>query len=253
MKTAIITGASSGMGREFAKEIYRRYVNIEEVWIIARSKDKLEDLKEEIGPEGVHVLDLDLTKDEDLEKYKTELAAKKPEVCILVNSAGYGKIGTFEEVGYEHNRGMVRLNCQALTDVLYMTIPYMKFGGQIINLASGAAFVPQPEFAVYAATKSYVLSLSRALKYELANREITVTAVCPGPVKTEFFDVAQSDGGRKPKALKMLFMAKPKKVVTKAIEDARKGKEKSVYGFMMQVFEVVCKIVPHSVILKIIG
>lgn len=253
MKTAIITGASSGMGREFAKEIYRRYINIEEVWIIARSKDKLEELKEEIGPKGVHVLALDLTKEEDMHKYKAELVRKKPEVCILVNSAGYGKIGTFEEVGYEHNRGMVKLNCQALTDVLYMTIPYMKFGGQIINLASSAAFVPQPEFATYAATKSYVLSLSRALKYELANREITVTAVCPGPVKTEFFDVAQSDGGRKPKALKMLFMAKPKKVVTKAIEDARKGKEKSVYGFMMQVFDVVCKVLPHGVILKIIG
>lgn len=253
MKTAIITGASSGMGREFAKEIYRRYINIEEIWVIARSKEKLEELKEEIGPKGVHVLALDLTKDEDLDKYKAELAGKNPEVCILVNSAGYGKIGTFEEVGYEHNRGMVKLNCQALTDVLYMTIPYMKFGGQIINLASSAAFVPQPEFAAYAATKSYVLSLSRALKYELADREITVTAVCPGPVKTEFFDVAQSDGGRKPKVLKMLFMAKPKKVVTKAIEDARKGKEKSVYGFVMQVFDVVCKVVPHSVILKMIG
>lgn len=253
MKTAIITGASSGMGREFAKEIYRRYVNIEEIWIIARSRDRLEELKEEIGPKGVRVLALDLTKEEDLEKYKANLEKEKPEVCILVNSAGYGKIGTFEEVGYEHNRGMVKLNCQALTDVLYMTIPYMKFGGQIINLASSAAFVPQPEFATYAATKSYVLSLSRALRCELAGREITVTAVCPGPVKTEFFDVAQSDGGRKPKALKMLFMAKPKKVVTKAIEDARKGKEKSVYGVMMQLMDVLCKVLPHNIILKVIG
>ena len=156
-------------------------------------------------------------------------------------------------MGYEHNRGMVKLNCQALTDVIYMTIPYMKYGGQIINLASSAAFVPQPEFATYAATKSYVLSLSRALRCELSDREITVTAVCPGPVKTEFFDVAQTDGGRKPKAFKMLFMAKPHKVVTKAIEDARKGKAKSVYGLLMQMFEVICKVLPHEVILKIIG
>lgn len=253
MKTAIVTGASSGMGREFAKEIYRRYVNIEEVWIIARSEDKLNALKSEMGRKGVHVLPLDLTKDEDLEKYKKELEAKKPEVCILVNSAGYGKIGTFEEVGYEHNRGMVKTNCQALTDVIYLTLPYMKFSGQIINLASSAAFVPQAEFATYAATKSYVLSLSRALKYELSDRQISVTAVCPGPVKTEFFDVAQSDGGRKPKPFKMLFMAKPKKVVTKAMNDARKGKEKSVYGISMQLFEVLCKVLPHSVILKIMA
>ena len=126
MKTAIITGASSGMGREFAKEIYRRYVNIEEVWIIARSEDKLASLKTEMGIKGVYVLPLDLTKEEDMETYRKTLEERKPDVCILVNSAGYGKIGSFEEVGYEHNRGMVKLNCQALTDVTYLTLPYMR-------------------------------------------------------------------------------------------------------------------------------
>lgn len=253
MKTAIITGASTGMGREFAKEIYRRYVNIEEVWVIARSEDKLKALKEEMGNKGVFVLPLDLTKDEDLKKYKDTLEEKKPEVCILVNSAGYGKIGSFEEVGYEHNRGMVKLNCQALTDVTYLTIPYMKYGGQMIQIASSAAFLPQPDFAVYAATKSYVLSLSRALKRELADRHISVTAVCPGPVKTEFFDVAQGDGSKKIRQIKMLVMAKPKKVVAKAIQDARRGKEKSVYGPVVQLFELLCKVLPHSLLLKIIS
>jgi len=253
MKTAIITGASSGMGREFAKEIYRRYVNIEEVWIIARSEDKLDSLKAEMGIKGVYVLPLDLTKEEDMEKYKKTLAERKPDVCILVNSAGYGKIGSFEEVGYEHNRGMVKLNCQALTDVTYLTLPYMRKGGQIIQLASSAAFVPQPDFAVYAATKSYVLSLSRALTWELKDRQINVMAVCPGPVRTEFFDVAQGDGTKKMKQLKMLVMAKPEKVVAKAIKDARKGKEKSVYGMIMQLFELLCKLVPHKFLLKIMS
>ena len=253
MKTAIITGASSGMGREFAKEIYRRYVNIEEVWIIARSEDKLDSLKAEMGIKGVYVLPLDLTKEEDMEKYKKSLEERKPDVCILVNSAGYGKIGSFEEVGYEHNRGMVKLNCQALTDVTYLTLPYMRKGGQIIQLASSAAFVPQPDFAVYAATKSYVLSLSRALTWELKDRQISVTAVCPGPVRTEFFDVAQGDGTKKMKQLKMLDMAKPEKVVAKAIKDARKGKEKSVYGMIMQLFELLCKFVPHKLLLKIMS
>ena len=253
MKTAIITGASSGMGREFAKEIYRRYVNIEEVWIIARSEDKLASLKTEMGIKGVYVLPLDLTKEEDMETYRKTLEERKPDVCILVNSAGYGKIGSFEEVGYEHNRGMVKLNCQALTDVTYLTLPYMRKGGQIIQLASSAAFVPQPDFAVYAATKSYVLSLSRALTWELKDRQISVTAVCPGPVRTEFFDVAQGDGTKKMKQLKMLVMAKPEKVVAKAIKDARKGKEKSVYGMIMQLFELLCKFVPHKLLLKIMS
>lgn len=279
MKTAVITGASSGMGREFAKEICRRYVNIESVWLIARRQEKLQELKDEIigkseinienevnkknetngkniareknktREKEVVILSLDLTKDEDLEQYKKELQQRKPEVCMLVNCAGYGKIGSFEEVGYEHNRGMVKLNCQALTDVTYLTIPYIRFGGQIIQLASSAAFVPQPDFAVYAASKSYVLSLNRALCCELSDRKISVTSVCPGPVKTEFFDVAQEGTDRKIKRIKMLAMAKPDKVVKKALKDAHKGKEKSVYGILMRLFEILCKILPHKILL----
>lgn len=253
MKTAIITGASSGMGREFAKEISRRYVNIEEIWVIARREQELLELKKEISHKRVIVFTLDLTKDEDLDKYREELKARKPEVCMLVNCAGYGKIGRFEEVGYEHNRGMVKLNCQALTDITYLTLPYVRRKGQIIQLASSAAFVPQPDFAVYAASKSYVLSLSRALNRELSDREIRVTAVCPGPVKTAFFDIAQEDTDRKLRRIKMLVMAKPEKVVKKALNDARNEKEKSVYGLTMQLFELLCKVVPHKIILKIMS
>lgn len=285
MKTAVITGASSGMGREFAKEICRRYVNIESVWLIARRQEKLQELKDEIAGKNeidtknkvnienegntknkicgknaineknktrekeIVILSLDLTKDEDLEQYKKELEQRNPEVCMLINCAGYGKIGSFEEVGYEHNRGMVKLNCQALTDVTYLTIPYIRSRGQIIQLASSAAFVPQPDFAVYAASKSYVLSLSRALRCELSDREISVTSVCPGPVKTEFFDVAQEGTDRKIKRIKMLAMAKPDKVVKKALKDAHKGKEKSVYGILMGLFEILCKVVPHKILL----
>ena len=189
MKTAVITGASTGMGRVFAKEICRKYKNIEEIWIIARRKEKLESLKEELGREkSVVVLPLDLTKEEDLQRYQNALYKRNPEVCILVNSAGYGKIGSFEAISYEHNRGMIKLNCQALTDMTYLTLPYMRSEGQIIQLASASAFVPQPGFLVYAATKAYVLSFSRGLKRELADKKIHVTAVCPGPVKTEFFE-----------------------------------------------------------------
>jgi len=260
MKTAIITGASSGMGRIFAKEIYKRYKNIEEIWVIARREEELLSLKEEMEKKKVHVLPLDLTKDEDLNRYKEALEERKPDVCILVNSAGYGKVGSFEEVGYDHNRGMVKLNCQALTDVTYLTLPYVRKGGQIIQLASSAGFLPQPDFAVYAATKSYVLSLSRALKYELADRNISVTAVCPGPVDTAFFDQVEScvpdrtqQGTKKMKQMKLLIMAKPDKVVKKALRDARKGKEKSVYGPMVKLFDFLAKVVPHSIILKIIA
>ena len=260
MRTAIITGASTGMGRIFAKEIYQRYKNIEEIWIIARREEKLLSLKKELGQKGVFVLPLDLTREKDIEEYKRVLEERRPDVCILVNSAGYGKIGSFEEIGYEHNRGMIQLNCQALTDVTYLTLPYMRREAQMIHLASSAAFVPQPDFAVYAATKSYVLSFSRALKYELADRKIRVTAVCPGPVKTEFFDQVEScvkekpeDGTKKLKQLKKLVMANPERVVRKALKDNLKGKEVSVYGPIMQMFELACKVIPHKVLLKIMS
>lgn len=254
MKTAIITGASSGMGKLFALEICKHYVHIEEIWLIARRTKELQSLKKQLENLGkkkiIRDFSWDLTKDESLDAFEKELKDRKPEVCILVNCAGYGKIGSFEEVGYHHNRGMVKLNCQALTDITCLTLPYMRNRGRIIQLASSAAFVPQPDFAVYAASKSYVLSLSRALNKELSNRNICVTAVCPGPVQTEFFDIAQEGTGRSLKRIKMLVMAKPEKVVRKALNDSRKGKEKSVYGGVMNLFELLCKVVPHSIILK---
>lgn len=253
MKIAIVTGASTGMGREFVKQIWKENSEMEEIWAIARREEKLKTLQAELGCSRVKVFSLDLTHEEDLERYREQLAKKKPEVCLLINSAGYGKIGTFEEVGYEHNRGMIRTNCQALVDVTYLTIPYMKAGCQIMNLASSAAFLPQPEFAVYAASKSFVLSFSRALRMELMDRGITVTAVCPGPVKTEFFQVAEAEGGRKPKPYKLLFRANAKKVVKKARKDGAKGREMSVYGLWMKLFFLLCKVVPHRWILALIS
>ena len=249
-KTAIITGASTGMGREFAREINKKYKNIEEIWLIARSRERLLELGQELRGKKVKVLSLDLTKEADIKMYREKLEEENPDVCMLVNSAGYGKAGGFGEISCEDNCGMVRLNCQALTEVTYLTLPYMRYGGRVINLASAAAFVPQPEFAVYAATKSYVLSFSRALAAELTFQNISVTAVCPGPVKTEFFDTALNGGLEEIRPIKKLVMARPEKVVKKALKDAKKGKVKSVYGLPMKLFEIFCRLVPHKFILK---
>ena len=124
----------------------------------------------------------------------------------------------------------------------------MARNGRIIQYASSAAFLPQPGFAVYAATKAFVLSYSRALNAELAKKGICVTAVCPGPVKTEFFSIAETTGTMP--LYKKLTMADPKKVVKKAIFDSMMGKSVSVYGIPMKMFRLLCKAVPHSWILK---
>lgn len=144
---------------------------------------------------------------------------------------------------------MVQVNCTALTAVTTMVLPFMPQNSRILQFASSAAFLPQPGFAVYAASKAYVLSYSRALNRELKSRKIFVTAVCPGPVRTEFFDIAQTTG--EIPLYKKLVMADPGKVVAKAIRDSIAGREVSVYGIWMKAFWVLAKVFPHSLILDI--
>ena len=250
MRIAIVTGASSGLGQEFVRQIAVKYRTIDEIWVIARRTERLVKLQEELTGHKLRIFTADLTNDEDVEEIKQALEEEKPKIRILVNAAGYGMIGRFEELA-EDNIGMLDINCVALTRMLNIALPYMANGsGNIINIASSAAFLPQPSFAVYAATKSYVLSLSRALNRELAPRGITVTAVCPGPVKTEFFDIAETYNHVK--LYKKIFKAKPEKVVAEALSDAFYEKTVSVYGLSMKAFRVLCKLLPKDLIIRFI-
>ena len=250
MKIALVTGASSGMGREFVKQISQKYPKLDEIWVIARRIDRLSELQKEVKT-PLKIIGLDLTKDESLNEFESILAEYKPDVKILVNSAGYGKIGNVEELAYEDVTGMIDLNCRALTAVTYLVLPYISNRSRIIQLASSAAFMPQPGFAIYAATKSYVLSFSKALGYELKKRNITVTSVCPGPDKTEFFDIAETEHSIP--FYKKVVMADPKKVVAHAIKEAAFGKEVSVYGKLMQAFKTSSKFLPQKMVCNIIS
>ena len=160
------------------------------------------------------LMEMDLTDKEQRLRLREILKEKQPQVKMLVNCSGYGKIGLYEDIPEEDISGMIELNCLALTSVTYEVLPYMTKKSRIINLASSAAFLPQPKFAVYAATKSYVLSFSRALHEEVKKNGIFVTAVCPGPVRTEFFDIAQMTG--EVAFYKKIMMANPAKVVEQA-------------------------------------
>ena len=193
-----------------------------------------------------------MSESKSIEEIHVLLKDNQPQITMLVNSAGYGILGPFAKENttdnwFNEQTGMVRLNCEALTAMTYLCIPYMKEGGRIIQLASSAAFLPQPNFAVYAATKSYVLSFCRALNEELRNRKIYITAVCPGPVDTEFFDRAEQGSERL--FIKNFFHAKPDKVVAKALQDTRNKKEISVYSLPMQIFFFISKLLPHKLML----
>lgn len=248
MKIAIVTGASSGLGREFVIQISEKYSKLDEIWVIARRRECLESLQTEASI-PLRIFDYDLNDTNCLMALYEELESSNPDVKILVNSAGFGKAGAFCDGEYESQLGMIDTNCKALTALTYMVLPHMSKKSRIINFASAAAFVPQPYFAVYAATKSYVLSFSRALNAELMDRGIVVTAVCPGPVKTEFFEIA-NDKVKMP-LYKRLAMARADKVVQKAIKDSAMNDELSVYGVKMQIFRILAKILPHRFVMKI--
>lgn len=248
MNIAIVTGASSGMGREFVKKIASRYRKLDEIWVIARRMDKLMELAQEV-PMNLRIFDLDLCKEEDVKELENALEHDRPNVRLLVNSAGFGFLAEFENGNSTIWSSMIDLNCKALTQITHMTLPYMSSGSRIINLASAAAFVPQPGFNVYAASKAYVLSFTRALRAELSDREISVTAVCPGPVKTGFFEVA--DPNNSTAFFKKMLMADPAKVVNKALNDAKINKEISVYGSIINIFVFLTKIMPHKLFINI--
>ena len=243
MKIAVVTGASSGMGKEFAYQIDRKYGKLDEIWLIARRKERLMELEKELHMPA-RVFAMDMTDDRDMKAFADCLKENNPDIKLLVNCAGYGKIGRFDEIDIYEQTGMIDLNCKALTLFTGICLPYVSTHSRIINAASAAAFSPQPGFNVYAATKAYVLSFSRALNAELKSRKVTVTAVCPGPVDTEFFDIAGSKGMK-------LKCSDPAKVVTKAIKDAALGNEISVYGVTMKVAEAAAKILPHKVVMKV--
>ncbi len=247
MKIAIVTGASSGMGREFVRQLNKTYADLNEIWVVARRKERMEELASEITV-PIRMFVGDLLQKEIYEEIQSALAKEQAEVAILVNAAGFGKVGKVEDIACEAQLDMIDLNCISVTHMTKICIPYLKKNSQIINLASAASFCPQPSFSVYAATKSYVLSFSRSLRTELEDGEIHVTAVCPGPVETEFFGIA---GKEDMNGIKGAVMVKAEAVVAKAICDARRNKAMSVYGLPMQLCRIATKIIPHGIILKL--
>lgn len=250
MNIIVITGASSGIGLEFAHQIDPYFSNIDEIWLIARSKEKLQQLAANMRHK-TRIFAMDITKEAQLERLEDTLSDKNAVVRMLINCAGFGMMGAFAEQHTDSALGMIRLNCEALTHMTARCIPFMRKGSRIIQLASSAAFLPQPDFAVYAATKSYVLSFSRALGEELKKKEIWVTSVCPGPVDTPFFDIAEKNGSTL--AVKKYTLVSAERVVSQALRDSRYRKTKSVCSLPIQAFEVLAKVLPHQLLLEIMS
>ncbi|MBE6798318.1 MAG: SDR family NAD(P)-dependent oxidoreductase [Ruminococcaceae bacterium] len=246
MKIAVFTGASSGMGREFVRQIVREE-KFDEIWVIARRVDRLESLKNEVDV-PVRCLGLDLTRPESIESYKALLEELKPEVKVLVNASGYGKFGAFLDLGLEEQLGMVDLNSKALVAVTYVTAPYLGKGSKVYQVDSLSSFQPVPYIGVYGATKAFVLSFTRAVNAEWRHTGIKMMAVCPGWVKTEFFDTAVVDESVIT-YYNQFFTSE--QVVKRALRDMKKGKDVSVCGWKIRAQVLLTKLLPHKLVMKI--
>lgn len=247
MNVIIITGASSGIGMEFAMQMDNYFNNIDEFWLVARSRDKLQEVAGVMN-HRTRILAMDITSDAQLDRLEDTLTEKNAVVRMLINCAGYGLMGEFAGQEREGVLGMIRLNCEALTNITHRLIPYMRKGSRIIQMASCAAFLPQADFAVYAASKSYVLSFSRALGEELAKKGIFVTSVCPGPVDTPFFDIAEKTGATL--SIKKLTMVDAERVVSQALRDSYRKRHLSICSLPIKSLAVAAKLIPHDCFLK---
>ena len=189
MGIAIVTGASSGLGRAFVRRL-DELGGLEEIWGIARREERLRELGEQLRT-PLRPLALDLTDEGSVEELAALLALEKPDVRVLVCAAGFGKFGTWQDMTLGETADMIDLNCKAAAAVTAGVLPYMSRGSRVVEICSCAAFQPLPGLNVYAASKAFLLSYSRALRWEVAPRGIRVTAVCPGWIRTEFMQVAR--------------------------------------------------------------
>ena len=249
MNIAIVTGASSGMGREFVRQL-SEYVQVDAIWAIARRAEALEALKEEVSV-PVRPIILDLLREESFRTIRQLLEAEKPEVKLLVNAAGFGKFGAYHKVSLEDDCRMIDLNCKALLAMTRLCLPYMRPGSHILQLDSLSAFQPVPYITTYGATKAFVLSYSRSMNRELKPRGIRVMAMNPGWVKTEFFNHAfQTNGDGEVQYFDRLYEAKD--VVRTGLRDLyRSRKDYSVHGMPVKLQVLAVKIVPHSIVMNI--
>ena len=235
------------MGRYFAYYAGFFAKDIDELWLIGRDKRKLYKTSSRIN-RNCRCISADLSNPVEYEALIGNIMDADPDIRLLVNNAGIGIMGDFARIRPEENELMAEINCVALTRFTADCIPFMSRGSHIINMASAAAFLPQPGFAVYAASKSYVYSLSKALSRELRKKKIYVTAVCPGCVDTPF--IGRAEKYEKMKDYKKPFMAEAKDVVLQAYRDAYRGRNVSVYGAGMKVFRAAAKVMPDELILR---
>lgn len=243
---AIITGASSGIGYEFARQIDKK--NYEEIWLIGRRAEKLQNLSEKLQTRA-RIFALDLCEEKSFEILKKELENSNKKIGLLINSAGEGQNDYFKNTSLDKDIKTLDLNIKALTAMTKISLDFFKKDGIILNISSSAAFIPQAKFALYAASKSYVLSFSRAIRREF--KDIKISVLCPNRVETEFLKKSNNNSS----GIKNLGNENLEKMVGKAIK--KMGKKDLITTHpSAKILLIISKILPHSFIMwveKVLG
>ena len=247
MKTAIITGASAGLGLEFVRQLEEYFPDVEQVWLVARNEDKLRQAASLLKRAQGKIFSLDLCDPSRLEQLENALERERPDVVLLVNNAGCGVLGNIGETEWMDQTRMVDLNIRALTGVSALTVPYMYRGGHIINVSSISSFCPNPRMTVYSASKAYVSAFSRGLGEELKDKGISVTSVCSGPMATEFLDKAHITGNSK--TFERLPYCEPAAVVRGSYAAAQKGRGVYTPRAFYKLYRVVAKLLPQRLMI----
>ena len=248
MTIAIVTGASSGMGREFVRQL-SAYAPVDEIWAVARRAEALEALKQELAV-PVRPICLDLLKEESFRTLEALLKKEKPGIALLVNAAGFGKFGAYDKISVADEGRMIDLNCKALVQMTRLCIPYMGKNSHILQLDSLSAFQPVPYITTYGATKAFVLSYTRAMIRELKGTGIRMMAMNPGWVKTEFFDHAMKTNSGEVQYFNRLYEAKD--VVAAGLRDLYKTKKDcSIHGLPIRNQVRLVKLLPHSIVMSV--
>lgn len=248
MKTAIITGASSGLGREFVRQIADVFPEIECYWLIARRAERLEEMAADLPDKTVKCIPMDLCDNMSFMTFRELLMTEQPEVELLVNNAGCGYLGEVGQVDTASQTRMVDLNVRALTAITNMAVHYMDEGSHILNVSSIASFCPNPRMTVYSASKAYVTSYTVGLSEELKRRGITVTAVCPGPMETEFLGIGNIAGNSK--MFEMLPYCDQVRVAGGALRAAKMGRTIYTPKLFYKFYRVLAKVTPVKLMVK---
>ena len=243
--TALITGASSGLGAEFARQLAP---HARSLILVARRLDRLEELSEELDRPGltIHCHAADLADEVQIEALLASLAASGERVSLLINNAGLGDHGFFEDSEWSRVEAMLDVNIKALTRLTHAVLPdLVRVGrGAVLNVSSIASLLPLPKMAVYAASKAYVTSFSEALRAELRDTGVSVTALCPGPVNTEFFETAERLDAREAMPAPELFKVPAEEVVAAGLNAVVRDRARVIPGWFVCVVMTVASLVP---------